>query len=27
MRDWYGSDFDPDFFEIDKINKVLRKIK
>jgi hypothetical protein len=27
MRDWYGSDFDPDFFEIGQINKILKKIK
>jgi len=27
MRDWYGSDFDPDFFEIDTINRLLKKIK
>ena len=28
MRDWCGGvDFDPDFFEIDEINKILRKMK
>jgi hypothetical protein len=28
MRDWYGSDdFDPDFFAIGQINKILKKIK
>jgi hypothetical protein len=28
MRDWYGSDtFDPDFFEMAEINKILKKIK
>ncbi len=27
MRDWYSSDFNPDFFEIGQINKVLKKIK
>ncbi|MBU0728246.1 MAG: plasmid pRiA4b ORF-3 family protein [Proteobacteria bacterium] len=28
MMRWYGSDtFDPDFFEMDAINKILKKIK
>ena len=28
MRDWYGSDdFDPDFFEMKEINKILKKMK
>jgi len=27
MWDWYGSDFNPDFFEIGQINKALKKIK
>ncbi|MFC1524025.1 plasmid pRiA4b ORF-3 family protein [Thermodesulfobacteriota bacterium] len=28
MLEWYGSDpFDPDFFEMDEINKLLKKIK
>ena len=28
VRDWYGSDtFDPDFFEMDEINNILKKMK
>jgi len=27
MREWYGSDFDPDFFDIGQINKILKKLK
>ena len=28
LRDWYGSDdFDPEYFEMDEINKILKKVK
>ena len=28
MRDWYGSDdFDPEYFEMEKINEIFKKIK
>lgn len=27
MRNWCGPDFDPDFFEMDEINKILKKMK
>lgn len=27
MRNWYGADFEPDFFEKDEINKILKKMK